>query len=411
MVTDELLPGSHVVVVNRWQERYALYDQYLDHDRHVVTYVATDVGLGAVPDGAVDVVTVAATNDLTEARAAVAELARRHGPPARIVALKEDDLLVGAALREEWGCPGPTVGQLLGFRNKVVMVQRVAEAGVAVPSFASATSREAVSAFADAHGWPVVVKPAMGSSSEGVIRLDDPTDLDNVTFDGEPGLLQAFNGCPIYHVDGVFDGDRVMLSRTSRYLSTCLDFRSGGGLGSIEEDDPRISGAAAVFAERAIRALTARPTVFHLELFYDGSSGESAFLEVGARVGGAEVPLVWREVHGYDLMEAAFRIQLGVDVPEPPTELDKEVGGWLLISAPAERPCRITDVTPMLGRQPGPYAEALLNVGDVLPAAESYYEHVGGRFRFRGPSSASVEEAITATAEAFRVSADAATVV
>jgi hypothetical protein len=42
----------------------------------------------------------------------------------------------------------------------------------------------------------------------------------------------------------------------------------------------------------------------------------------------------------------------------------------------------------------------------VLPAADAYYEHVGGRFRFRGSSSADVEAAILATAAAFRVSGE-----
>lgn len=59
----------------------------------------------------------------------------------------------------------------------------------------------------------------------------------------------------------------------------------------------------------------------------------------------------------------------------------------------------------MLGRIPGPYAEALLRPGDVLPLADAYYEHVGGRFRFRGRSSAEVEAALLATASDFRVRA------
>jgi hypothetical protein len=43
----------------------------------------------------------------------------------------------------------------------------------------------------------------------------------------------------------------------------------------------------------------------------------------------------------------------------------------------------------MVGRHAGPYAEALLKVGKVLPDADSYCEHVGGRFRFRGRPAAS----------------------
>jgi hypothetical protein len=60
----------------------------------------------------------------------------------------------------------------------------------------------------------------------------------------------------------------------------------------------------------------------------------------------------------------------------------------------------------MLGRRPGPYAEWLPRAGEVLPAADSYYEHVGGRFRFRGPSSRDVRRAILATVARFDVRAE-----
>jgi hypothetical protein len=39
----------------------------------------------------------------------------------------------------------------------------------------------------------------------------------------------------------------------------------------------------------------------------------------------------------------------------------------------------------------------------VLPAADAYYEHVGGRFRFRGRCSDEVESAVRSTAAGFRV--------
>ena len=48
-----------------------------------------------------------------------------------------------------------------------------------------------------------------------------------------------------------------------------------------------------------------------------------------------------------------------------------------------------------------------LRPGEILPAADAYYEHVGGRFRFRGTRSADVTAAIAATARDFRVSAEA----
>jgi hypothetical protein len=401
----------HIVVINRWQERYAEYGRYLDHERHQVSYISTVVGLASVPPGAAATVLVDATDDLPAVRAAVRDLAVRHGAPAAVVALKEDDLLVGAQLRQEWQCPGgPRPHDLLVFRDKGAMCQAIHQAGLAVPAFAEAHDADAVRDFAADHGWPVIVKPHIGSSSAGVVRLEEPADLAAVSFDAEPLLVQAYCADPIYHVDGVFDGSDVVTYRASRYLNTCLGFRSGSVLGSVEEDDPLLHNAIGEAATRFLAALSDAPTVFHLEIFVGADSPSRpvcTFLEVGARTGGAEIPFVWRELHGYDLMEAAMRTQLGWDIPSVRSAGPGSgaVGGWLLVPAPAGRPCRITEATPMVGRVPGPYAESILRPGQILPAADAYYEHVGGRFRFRGATSAEVEHAIVSTASHYRVAA------
>ena len=398
----------HIVVVNRWRERYADYAGYLDHTTHRVTYISTEVGLGSVPSDAADVVLVDATDDLTQARAAATELVRRHGPPHRVVALKEDDLLVGAQLRADWDLAGPRPADLLRFRDKYLMCQAIASAGLPVPAFAAVTGEQSVLDFADTVGWPVVVKPRVGSASAGVVVLTGPQDLAELPPFSEPMMVQAYNPHPIHHVDGVFTGRQVLCSRVSRYTNTCVGFRDGVFLGSVEQDDQLIESAAQAAATAFLLALTDRPTPFHLEVFVErrGTEVSCTFLEVGARVGGAEIPFIWRDLHGYDLMRAAFDLQLDLPAAVPDTRLETgEVGGWLLIPAPVARPCLITEVSSMVGRRPGPYAEALLSPGEVLPAADAYYEHVGGRFRFRGSSSREVEAALMATATQFRVSA------
>jgi hypothetical protein len=397
----------HIVVINRWRESYARYAEYVDHGTHRVTYISTEVGLPSVPEAAADVVLVERTDDLDAVRAATRLLAARYGPPRGIVSLKEDDLLVAAALREEWGCPGPRTAFLEPFRDKFLMATAVAEAGLDVPDFALAPDARTVVEFGRDHGWPLVVKPTRGSCSEGVVRLDGPEDAPHLDFTGEPLLVQRFQAGRIYHVDGVFTGTQLLHWTASRYVNTCLGFRSGSFLGSVEENDESVLAAIGAHAVRALKALTGQATVFHLEVFVDTVSGRPhvSFLEVGARVGGAEIAFVWREVHGYDLMNAAFQFQLERPLPPGAPGQDREFGGYLLIPAPAARPCRITEVTPMSGRTPGPYAEALLGVGEVLPLADAYYEHVGGRFRFRGRSSEEVESALRATATGFRVSA------
>lgn len=404
----------HVVVIHRWRARYAEYERYIDHREFAVSYITTEVGASSVTPLAAAVELVTATDDQQAVGERIHGLAADLGKPAAIIALKEDDLLVAARLRAEWGCSGPTESELLPFRDKLLMAEAVAAAGLPVPAFAEVRTADDVRAFGARHGWPVIVKPRIGSSSAGVVRLDGAGDC--AVFERsesfEPMLAQAYDPRQIYHVDGYFDGTAFGPFRASRYLNTTpLGFRAGTCLGSVEEDDPALASAIGAFGSQALAALTDQPTVFHLEVFVDRDTGACAFLEVGARVGGGEIPFVWREVHGYDLMETGFHLGLGLE-PKPwsralATGSGPGVGGFLLVPAPAARPCRITSVTPMLGRDPGPYAEELLTTGEILPAADAYYEHVGGRFRFRGATSAEVEVAISETVRDFSVSAEA----
>lgn len=397
-------PRRHIVVITRWAERYAEYERYIDHDAQPVSYVTTQVGTGSVPPGAADVRIIDATDDLPAVRQAVAELVARFGPPTGVVAPKEDDLLVGAALRAEWGCPGPSTAGLLPFRDKYLMCRAIADARLEIEPFARAPNRAAVLAFGAEHGWPVVVKPCLGSSSNGVSRVAGPDEVAGTQLPSD-ALVQTYNDDPVYHVDGVYDHGLTRW-RAARYLGTCLDFRHGTVLGSVEEDDPRLNAAIGAAADRYLAALGTAATVVHLEMFVDRERRRCVFLEAGARAGGGETPFLWREVHGYDLVEQAFRIQLGLPPTRGTPDGDDEVCGHLLIPTPVARPCRVTHVTSLLGMHPGPYAETLPRTGDVLPDADSYYEHVGGRFRFRGPTSKAVEESILATADRFSIAAE-----
>ncbi|MFD3567906.1 acetyl-CoA carboxylase biotin carboxylase subunit family protein [Streptomyces sp. NPDC058667] len=423
----------HVVVLHRWRDRHARYAAYLDHRALRVTYVTTDLGRSSVPEEAAAVRTVRATDDPVETRAAVGELIERFGPVTRLVALNEGDLDTAAELRVAFGLPGQTPAELERFRDKLTMVRLVDAAGVRVPEYAAADTAEDVRAFAGRHGWPVVVKPRRGTASRGVLLLHAGDELDAhagifLPDRHEPRIVQSFVADPVLHVDGLWTGGTLGAWRVSRYVNNCEEFTKGSFLGSVEVDDPEVLGPLADFTAAAAEALgDGRPWVFHLEVFLGRDSDGSprpVFLEAGARVGGGEIPFVWREVHGLDLMSAAADIQLG----RPPTvpAVDREpaapsvpsaasvpdttgadrytTAGWLLLPLPVPPPCEVTAVSWAAGDgEDGPYARVVPEPGQVLPAVGGY-EHVAARFRFRGASSRSVEAAIRKTAESFAMS-------
>ncbi|CAJ63327.1 MULTISPECIES: ATP-grasp domain-containing protein [Frankia] len=399
--------SGHIIVLHRWRDQHAHYEDYLDHGTHRVSYVTTELGMSSVPSSAAATRVVPATDDLDAVRQAVTGLSARFGAPRRVVALNEGDLDTAALVREWLGCAGQTPGQLARFRDKLVMNQVAEAAGIPAPAFADAPDETAVREFADTHGWPVIVKPRRGTASRGVVRLDSAADLPLLhRAPPEPRLVQQFCADEIFHIDGLWTGDRLGPWRASRYVSTCVDFAEGHTLGSVEVDDPELLGPLGEFTARLAGALSSQPWVFHLEAFVGTSPERSPvirFLEAGCRVGGAEIPFVWREVHGVDLMRAAADIQLGRR-PELPVPSRWRTGGWLLVPSPVPAPCRVIswDLPGPLGSGEGPYASVIPTVGQVIPRVGGY-EHVGARFRFRGDSSSDVEKAVAATAARFRL--------
>lgn len=396
---------EHILIIHRWRDRHALYERYVDHRTHRVTYVTTRLAAVSVPEAAAAVRVVPATDDLAEVAAAVDELSARFGRPDRVVALNEGDLDTAALVRERLGCPGLDTTRLAVFRDKLVMAETIAAAGVRIPAFADAPDEAAVRMFAESHGWPLIVKPRRGTASRGVIRLDSEKDLALLrAIPAEPRLVQAFCGDPIFHIDGLWTGDGLGPWRASHYLNTCVEFTRGQALGSVEVDDAELLPVLEEFTAAAVGALSAQPWVFHLEVFVGAGSGgrpQVTFLEAGYRVGGAEIPFVWREVHGIDLMAAAADVQLGRD-PHLRTPARWRTAGWLLVPTPVPAPCRVTawelPEPPAPGE--GPYAHVVPQVGQVIPRVGGY-EHVGARFRFRGDSSGEVEKAILQTSLRF----------
>ncbi|MFF2079066.1 acetyl-CoA carboxylase biotin carboxylase subunit family protein [Kitasatospora sp. NPDC058162] len=390
------------MILHQWTDRFAEYESYVDHTADTVTYIAAPWSLGSIPGTATAVKEIASTEDEPLLRGAVADLVAEYGVPDRIIALNESDLDLAAVLREELGVPGQTPADLAPFRDKLVMAQRLAAAGVAVPATVHAVDHQVVRSFAEEHGWPVLLKPARGTSSIGVTRLDSADDLAAFVFPPDEFLLvQPYLPHEILHVDGVSLGDGLGLGawRASRYVNTCFAYTEGKPLGSVEVDDPVLLSRLEDFTTRTTAALSADPVVFHLELFVSGpqEAPEVQFLEIGARPGGAEIPFLWREVHGIDLMKATFALQAGESVPAearsmPPVDETERVG-WLLVSTPEAKPCRVVSSELALAPEQGPYTTVRPVRGRTLvstPGYEHGYENSGARFRFRGRSGAEV---------------------
>ncbi|HEU0114387.1 MAG TPA: ATP-grasp domain-containing protein [Thermomicrobiales bacterium] len=109
------------------------------------------------------------------AAARIAAWARRPDvrPPAAIVALDDSATLLAARAAARLGLPHNDPAAALAARDKFVMRERLAAAGVPVPAYRRWPLAADPRAVAAASRFPVVVKPLRLSGSRGVIRADD----------------------------------------------------------------------------------------------------------------------------------------------------------------------------------------------------------------------------------------------
>ncbi|HUP73394.1 MAG TPA: 5-(carboxyamino)imidazole ribonucleotide synthase [Acidimicrobiales bacterium] len=139
------------------------------------------------------------TDDADEA---TATLIRHHGldggDPSSWLALVdvvtfEHELLALDRVRamEKAGLAVRPSAAVMSLSNKATQRQTLGELGFPVPDFATTSTVEDVIAFAQGHGWPVVVKLASGGyDGRGVWMVDDADGLVVVPFDGHDLVVE-----------------------------------------------------------------------------------------------------------------------------------------------------------------------------------------------------------------------------
>ncbi|MEW2576923.1 ATP-grasp domain-containing protein [Streptomyces syringium] len=252
------------------------------------------------------------------------ELAERT-PPGAVIARMEGDLLRAARLRELLGVPGQDFASTLAFRDKVHMKTLVRESGLEVPEFAPVRVDFDLFGFVREHGYPVVVKPALGSGSTGTQVLRGPADLARLLAEGLPehAEVERFVEGRMYVVDGLVAAGEPVATFVSRYLNDCLSFHDGIYLGSAQltRDHP-LTGRLISYARKVLGALpTPECAAFHLEVFHTPDD-RLVLCEIASRTGGALTAPAIHAATGFNLDEQWFRAQVA-----PETLTDARVHG------------------------------------------------------------------------------------
>ncbi|MCX4240610.1 ATP-grasp domain-containing protein [Paraliomyxa miuraensis] len=213
----------------------------------------------------------------------------------RVESLWEPTVLLAARMRERFGVPGMSVDCVTGFRDKQLMKERIAAAGLRVPHSARCRTNTEVRDAAERIGYPLIIKPIDGAGSANTYRVDSEDELDRVL----PRLARVPEVSTEEFIEGEeFTYDTICIEGTpvyenvAQYLPRPLIARTVHDISPVictvrNLDQPAIRRGIEL-GRGVLEALSMGTGFTHLE-WYLKANGEVVFGEVGCRVGGARL--------------------------------------------------------------------------------------------------------------------------
>ncbi len=215
--------------------------------------------------------------------------------PDRIEALWEPLVLLAARLREKLGVPGMSYDTVLGFRDKQLMKERIAAAGLRVPHSARVSTGSQARATAERIGFPLIVKPIAGAGSADTYRVNDAAELERVlamTRHVPEVSVEEFVEGEEFTYDTISIRGRPAFENVAQYLPRPLEARSVQSVSPIivtirDLNQPKLCNGIAL-GRAVLRALGMGTGFTHME-WYLKDDGEVVFGEIGCRPGGAHL--------------------------------------------------------------------------------------------------------------------------
>ncbi len=232
----------------------------------------------------------------------------------RVLANWEPLVLTAARLRELFGMPGMSVDAVRGFRDKQLMKERVAAAGLRVPRSARARSIEGVRRALEVIGLPAIIKPISGAGSADTYRIDTEAELARILpllrHVDEVSCEEFITGEELTY-DTVCIGGHPVYESVTQYLPNALEMRSQEWVSPImlsvrDLDQPHIQAGMAL-GRQVLKALGMGDGMTHMEWFRK-PDGEVVFGEIACRPGGACVVDLMNYTGDIDLFREWARV-------------------------------------------------------------------------------------------------------
>lgn len=219
----------------------------------------------------------------------------------RVLTNWEPLVLLAARMRERWGVPGMGVDVTLGFRDKQLMKERVAAAGLRCPRSVRVTragtddGERRIREAAEEVGFPLILKPIAGAGSADTYLCRDKAALDDairLTARVRELIVEEYIEGEEFTYDTLCVEGEPVYENVAQYLPKPLEARSEEWISPViitvrDLAQPKIQQGMALGRE-VLKALRMGDGFTHMEWFYT-PKGEAVFGEIGCRPGGARL--------------------------------------------------------------------------------------------------------------------------
>lgn len=248
-----------------------------------------------------------------------------------VLTFSESSVMTVALVAEALGLPSVGLDAARNSRNKLRMRQAHERGGVAHPAFRFVTDLPAAVGAANEFGYPVVLKPTMGTASNFVFRIDGPDELAERYRDASEGIERML--AYVMEAGGVDLGPHGLLVESfldgREYLFEAVIWDDEVFLGSVVDratvegatfdDDVHLAPTSLTDAQlaeikqiitRAALAQGLHRSVMHAEIRFH--QGEPYLVEIAIRPGGGGLDLVARATADYCPIRATMDVARGV---------------------------------------------------------------------------------------------------
>lgn len=231
-----------------------------------------------------------------------------------VLANWEPLVMTAARLNERFGLGGMSVDTVRGFRDKQLMKDRVAAAGLRVPRAQRAHSIADVWKAIETIGYPAIIKPISGAGSADTYKVSSAAELTTVLPQLRhvaEAIVEEFIAGDEYTYDAVCIDGVPAYESVTQYIPNALEMRSQEWVSPImislrDLDQPHIRPGLEL-GRGVLRALGMGDGMVHMEWFRT-PTGEVVFGEIACRPGGACVVDLMNYTSDIDLFREWARV-------------------------------------------------------------------------------------------------------